>query len=73
MRRYDHGHAVLADGNEVEFGWTGWPAELLPEDDTPETRDERQMQRLAYAERVAREWAGDGYEAMPIVRIWLAG
>jgi len=73
MARHDHGHAVFADGHEVEFGWTGWPEDLLPENDTPETRDERQVQRLAHAERVARQWAGAGYETMEIVRIWLAG
>jgi hypothetical protein len=70
---YDHGHAVFADGHEVEFGWSGWPAALLSADDTPETRDERQAQRLAYAEQVARDRAGAGYETMEIVRIWLAG
>jgi len=73
MTRYDHGHAVFADGHEVEFGWAGWPEDILPENDTSETRDDRQVQRLAHAERVARDWAGTGYETMEIVRIWLAG
>ncbi len=70
---YDHGHAVFSDGHEVEFGWNGWPTDLLPAQDTPKTHIDRATRRCAYAEQVARDWAGTGYETMEISRIWLAG
>lgn len=73
MARFDHGHAEFADGREIEFGWTGWPGEIDPSKDTNETRTARRQKRLAYLEEYIREWAGDGYEDVPIVKMRFAG
>ena len=73
MRIYDHGHAIFEDGHEIEFGFSGWPSELLPEDDTTETEAARQAKRLAFVKQVARDWAEPEYKAKKIKKVWLAG
>ena len=73
MRRYDHGHAIFDDGHEVEFGFTGWPSDLLEKDDTEETKGAREAKRVEHLGQTARVWAGPGYEDMEVKKLWLAG